>query len=143
MQVAQALHKRLQGEGVQALVKTSGKTGLHLLTPWASAGRREGYDKARDWALGHAQAVCDALPDLATTHRLKASRGQRVYIDTVQNALGHHVVPPYVLRAVPQATISTPLKWSEVTARLNPRKFTPKTIFGRLERAGDIMSSLL
>jgi bifunctional non-homologous end joining protein LigD len=55
-------------------------------------------------------------------------------VDVVQNAKGHHAVPPYVLRAVPEATVSTPLTWREVTPALDPKKFTLKTVFRRLAR---------
>jgi len=47
---------------------------------------------------------------------------------------GHHAVPPYVLRVVPYATVSTPLQWQELTPELDPRKFTLKTLFRRLSR---------
>jgi DNA polymerase Ligase (LigD) len=43
-------------------------------------------------------------------------------------------VPPYVLRAVSQATVSTPLTWSELTPALDPRRYNLKTIFRRLAR---------
>ena len=79
-------------------MKTSGKTGLHVLVPWERATE---YAEARAWALAMAQRVVDTLPDYATTERSKAKRGTRVYIDVLQNAKGHHAVPPYVLRAVP------------------------------------------
>jgi bifunctional non-homologous end joining protein LigD len=62
----------------------------------------------------------------------------------MQNVKGRHAVPPYVLRAVPGATVSTPLRWREVTANLNPAKFTCKTIFRRLARQKrDPMTALL
>jgi bifunctional non-homologous end joining protein LigD len=66
--------------------------------------------------------------------RSKAKRGGKLYLDVMQNARGHHVVPPYVLRAVPDATVSTPLKWNELTAALTPAKFDLKSIFRRLSR---------
>ena len=69
------------------------------------------------------------MPDRATVEIRKAKRGGRVYIDVLQNARGHHAVPPYVLRAVPGATVSTPLDWREVTAKLDPGAFTLKTVF--------------
>jgi bifunctional non-homologous end joining protein LigD len=55
-----------------------------------------------------------------------------VYVDVMQNAKGRHAVPPYVLRAVPAATVSTPLRWQEVTPELDPSQFTLKSIFRRL-----------
>ena len=99
-------------------MKTSGKTGLHVLTPWTQEG---GFDEARAWALELAENVAEAMPERATVEIRKAKRGDRVYIDVLQNARGHHAVPPYVLRAVPGATISTPLDWKEVTDRPRPR----------------------
>jgi bifunctional non-homologous end joining protein LigD len=139
--VAKALHRILQAEGQQAFVKTSGKTGLHVLAPWA---READYDQARAWALGIAQRVVDVLPDQATTERSKAKRGKRVYVDILQNAKGHHAVPPYVLRAVPGAPVSTPLRWQELTSHLDPKAYNFKTIFQRLARqAHDPMAGLL
>jgi bifunctional non-homologous end joining protein LigD len=139
--VARELHDVLRGEGVEAFVKTSGKTGLHILTPWQEDA---GYDQARAWAEEIAARVVEALPEQATLDRLKAKRGRRVYVDVVQNARGHHVVPPYVLRAVPGAPVSTPLEWRELTARLDPAQFNLKTMFRRLARQKrDPMAGLL
>jgi len=64
----------------------------------------------------------------------KAKRGGRVYIDVLQNARGYHAVPPYVLRPTPGAKVSTPLRWAELTAALDPKRFTLKTVPGRLAR---------
>jgi len=129
--VARRLRQVLEGQRRPPVVKTSGKTGLHLLVPWKEKG---GYDAARAWAHALADQVADDLPTQATVDIRKAKRGPRVYIDTMQNARGHHAVPPYVLRAVPAATVSTPLRWDEVTPELDPGKFTLATIFRRLAR---------
>lgn len=129
--VAANLHEILKEERIEPYVKTSGKTGLHVLTAWAGKG---GYDQARAWAQKMARRVVEALPEQATIERSKAKRGRRVYVDVMQNALGHHAVPPYVLRAVPAASVSTPLDWKEVTPALDPTEFNLKTIFRRLAR---------
>jgi bifunctional non-homologous end joining protein LigD len=139
--VARELHTVLKGEGVRPFVKTSGKTGLHVLVPWTGDG---GYDKARGWAQGVAGRVVEALPELATVEVRKAGRGSRVYVDTLQNARGHHAVPPYVLRAVPGAPVSTPLHWRELTPGLDPGQFNLRTIFTRLARQkSDPMAPLI
>ena len=139
--VAKVLHRILQAEGHKAFVKTSGKTGLHVLTPWETEAE---YDEARAWALGMAQRVVEVLPDQATTERRKAKRGKRVYVDVMQNAKGHHAVPPYVLRAVPGAPVSTPLRWQELTPELDPKAYNLTTIFRRLARQPhDPMAGLL
>jgi bifunctional non-homologous end joining protein LigD len=129
--VAQRLRDILDEEGTWPLVKTSGKTGLHVLVPLEQDG---GYDAARGWVEEVAGRVVEALPDVATTERSKAKRDGRVYVDVMQNARGHHAVPPYVLRAVPGAPVSTPLAWREVTPELDPARFNLKTIFRRLAR---------
>jgi bifunctional non-homologous end joining protein LigD len=129
--VALGLRKVLKDEDKQAFVKTSGKSGLHVQVPWRQEG---GYEEARAWARELANRVVEELPDKATTDIRKVKRGPRVYVDTMQNARGHHAVPPYVLRAVPPATISTPLEWTEVTPALDPARFTITTIFRRLTR---------
>ncbi len=129
--VARRLHQELSAEGREAVVKTSGKTGLHVLVPWWEKG---GYEEARKWALGVAGRVASAMPETATVEIRKAKRGGRVYIDVLQNALGKHVVPPYVLRPVPGATVSTPLRWPEVKAGLDPKRFTLRTVPARLAR---------
>ena len=74
------------------------------------------------------------MPKQATVDIRKAKRGERVYIDVLQNARGHHAVPPYVLRAVPGATVSTPLDWKEVAEGLDPRAFTLKKALARFTR---------
>jgi bifunctional non-homologous end joining protein LigD len=129
--VARQLREVLEEEGAEPLLKTSGKTGLHVLVPWRAEG---GYDEARGWATDIAARVVEALPKQATIERSKAGRSGRVYVDVMQNARGHHAVPPYVLRAVPGAPVSTPLAWRELTPRLDPGRFNIKTIFTRLRR---------
>jgi len=132
VKVAKALHEILDEEGIENFVKTSGKSGLHVLIPWNS--KSGGFDKARGFAAGIAQRVADALPKIATTERSISARGARVYVDAMQNAKGKHAVPPYVLRATEGATASMPLKWSELTAKLSPRQFDLKTALKRFAR---------
>jgi len=127
--VARELHRLLKLLRVKSYLKTTGKSGLHVLVPCQHSWD---YDEARDWAMQIARQVVDALPDTATVERSKAKRGESVYVDVVQNALGRHAVPPYALRPVPRAAVSTPLRWNELTAKLNPEKFNLKTILRRL-----------
>jgi bifunctional non-homologous end joining protein LigD len=139
--VAKELHRILDDEGVAGVPKTSGKTGLHVLVAWTQRG---GFDEAREWARSLAARVCEALPDLATIEIRKAKRDRRVYVDTLQNAKGHHAVPPYVIRPVVGAPVSMPLAWDEVTSRLRPGQFTLRTALRRLSRQkADPIAALL
>jgi bifunctional non-homologous end joining protein LigD len=138
--VARRLHEELKGEGRPAVVKTSGKTGLHVLVPW----REGGYTEARAWALAVATRVAEVLPGQATVEVRKGKRGGRVYLDVLQNARGHHVVPPYVLRAVPGAPVSMPLSWRELRDDLDPAAFNLRTVPRLLaRRRSDPMAALL
>ncbi len=139
--VARRIHEELKAEGLQAALKTSGKSGLHILVPWQKEG---GYDEARAWALTVAKKVVAALPDKATVDIRKVKREGRVYIDVVQNARGHHVVPAYVLRPVPGAPVSMPISWDELSEDLDPARFNLRTALKYLEsRKGDPMALLL
>jgi bifunctional non-homologous end joining protein LigD len=129
--VAQTVHRILDHEGVTAFVKTSGKSGLHVLTAWR---RRGDFDEARRWAAEIAARVVEAMAEVATNEVRKTKRRGRVYVDVAQNARGHHAVPPYVVRPVPAATVSTPLQWKELTASLDPKRFTVRTVPARIAR---------
>lgn len=131
--VAQHLHDVFKELKIEATLKTSGKTGLHILVPWPPTRKIVGdYDDARAWALGIAKRAVAECPEIATIERSKAKRQGKVYIDVIQNARGHHAVPPYVLRGVPEATVSTPLDWNELNEKLDPKQFNIRTIFTRL-----------
>jgi bifunctional non-homologous end joining protein LigD len=129
VEVAKKVHRLLKPQRARCYVKTSGKTGLHVLMPCGECGD---YQAAREWAMRIASQLVEALPDIATTERSKVNRGERVYVDVMQNVRGHHVVPPYSLRPVPYAGVSTPLRWSELSTTLDPSKFNLKTMFRRL-----------
>jgi bifunctional non-homologous end joining protein LigD len=140
VRIANTLGDLLDARKIESFPKTSGKSGLHVLVPWRD---KSGYDEARAWAMEVAEELVRSLPDLATVERHKAEREGRVYVDVIQNARGHHAVPPYVLRATPQASVSTPLDWKEVNARLDPKRFTLATVGRRQKGKPDPMASLI
>ena len=140
--VAKKVHELLDEEGVENFVKTTGKSGLHVETPWDK--KRGDYAAAREWALAIANRVAAALPKIATTERMIAKRGNRVYVDVMQNSEGKHAVPPYVIRATANGSVAMPLDWSELTARLTPGKFDLKTAMKRiLGMKADPLAALL
>jgi bifunctional non-homologous end joining protein LigD len=139
VRLASELHDVLDDQRVKSYPKTSGKSGLHVTVPWKQPGD---FAAARAWATEQAQKLVAAFPKLATLERLKEKRRGRVYVDVIQNAEGHHIVPPYVLRAVPGATVSAPLDWKEVTPELDPAKFTTHEMLERVKRRGDLMADL-
>ncbi len=118
IEVANAIRALCEEIGLPSYVKTTGSTGLHILVP---LGRRCTFEQSRSLAqlIGH--VVVRELPDTATMTRNIASRGERVYIDWLQNRHGQLMVSPLSVRPLDGAPVSMMLEWSEVTSGLDPQ----------------------
>ncbi|WP_408888059.1 DNA ligase D [Myxococcus faecalis] len=138
--VALALRGLLEEQGLDSYPKTSGKRGLHVMIPLAPGHT---YAKVQAHADALAHALEARLGELATTVRGIRARKGRLYLDAGQNARGKTVVAPYSLRAKEGAPFSAPLKWSEVTRRLDPARFNLRTLEKRLDKVGDLFAPAL
>jgi bifunctional non-homologous end joining protein LigD len=83
-----------------------------------------------------ARLVLRELADIATITRHITRRGDKVYLDYLQNRHGQLIVAPFSVRPLPGAPVSMPLTWDEVNEDLNPRAFTIKTAIDRMEKLG-------
>lgn len=137
---AQTVKKLLDEAKIESFVKTSGKTGLHILIP---LGARYTFTQTKQFAEVLANMASQRLPHTTSVVRSPEKREKKVYIDFLQNRFGQTITAPYSLRPVPNAPVSTPLDWDEVTTKLSPTDFTIKNIFKRLEKKGDIWKKLL
>jgi bifunctional non-homologous end joining protein LigD len=136
--VARTVRKVVEEAGGHCLVKTSGKTGIHVIVPLRA---RHDFAEVRGVAKVIARLVNRQLPKL-TTRRPNAGRHSRkIYIDYVRNSFSQTLAAPYSLRAFPAATVSTPLEWRELSKGMRPSRYTLRTIFRRLNREGDIWRS--
>src|SRR5437660_1461028 len=120
--------------GLPTGIKTSGSTGLHVLIP---LGRQVTYEQSRTLGGLLARVIAAELPEIATVTRQVQKRGGKVYLDYVQNGHGRLLVAPYSVRPLPGAPVSMPLKWSEVTLKLDIKKFTIKTAPARMKKLGE------
>jgi bifunctional non-homologous end joining protein LigD len=116
--------------------KTSGKRGIHILVPLAGGYTHE---EANQFACSIGAAITARVPEFTMERALNARRG-RLYLDCMQNAYGKTIVAPYSLRAIDGAPVSAPLKWDEVTKKLDPKKFNLRTVPGRLAKVGDLFA---
>jgi bifunctional non-homologous end joining protein LigD len=130
---AQVLHRVCESVGLPNYVKTTGKTGLHILLP---LGRQCTYEQSRMLGELLARVVLRELADIATITRHVTKRGDKVYLDYLQNRHGQTIVAPFSVRPLPGATVSMPLVWQEVDASLDPRTFTIANGIARMERMG-------
>ncbi|HEY8080065.1 MAG TPA: non-homologous end-joining DNA ligase [Labilithrix sp.] len=138
--LAKTLRELLDACGLPGFPKTSGQSGLHVLVP---LGRGQTFETARALADLFGRLLVERHPKIATMERVKERRGAKVYVDTGQVGQTRAIVAPYSVRAVAGATVSTPLEWDEVDAKLDPRAFTMKTVPKRVAKRGDSMRELL
>ena len=113
---------------------------MHIFMP---LGAKYTYKQARQSGKILAQMVNQRLPDITSLERHPAKRQKKVYIDYLQNGQGQTLAAPYSVRPTPETTVSMPLRWDEVTAKLDPSKFTIQTIGKRLDKVGDLWEPVL
>ena len=140
IKVAQTLHQVLEEIEVPSFCKTSGATGLHITIP---LGAKYSFDQSKRFAELIAAIVHRRLPKIVTLERALAKRRGKIYIDCYQNNYSQTVAAPYSVRARVGATVSTPLKWSEVKKGLDPKKYTIKNVPARIEKLGDLYAQVL
>src|SRR5438876_1123054 len=129
--VAKAVRALCDDIGLPTGIKTSGSTGLHVLIP---LGRQVTYEQSRTLGGLLARVIAAELPEIATVTRQVQKRDGKVYLDYVQNGHGRLLVAPFSARPLPGAPVSMPLRWSEVTPKLDIRKFTIKTAPARMQK---------
>jgi bifunctional non-homologous end joining protein LigD len=127
------LHRICESVGLPSFVKTTGKTGLHIMLP---LGRQCTYEQSRMLGELLARCVLRELNDIATITRHVTKRGDKVYLDYLQNRHGQTIVTPLSARPLPGAPVSMPLQWDEVNDSLDPKAFTIKNAVERMERFG-------
>jgi len=133
VRTAIVLRKLCESIQLPHYIKTTGKTGLHILLP---LGRQCTYAQSRTLGELLARVVLRELGDIATITRHVTKRGDKVYLDYLQNRTGQTIVAPFSVRPLPGATVSMPLLWDEVDQSLDPRAFTIKTALDRMEKLG-------
>lgn len=117
-----------------SFIKTSGGSGLHILIP---LGGQCDHEQSKQIAELLARVLVDRLPAIATTLRSIPARKGRVYVDALQNGRGKLLAAPYSVRPHPGAPVSTPLNWSEVSAKLDVRRHNLRTVPKRLEKLSE------
>jgi bifunctional non-homologous end joining protein LigD len=125
--------------GLECFPKTSGSKGIHVLVP---VERRYIYADTRRFAEIVAGALARTHRGLVTTEWSKAKR-RGVLVDANQNGEGKTIASVYSVRPRSGATVSTPLRWDEVTTDLDPTAFTMEAVLARVERHGDLYAPVL
>ena len=125
--------KNLMDEmGLCGFAKTSGSRGMHVN---ARIQQRWTFTEVRRAALAFSREIERRLPKLATSKWWKEER-HGVFLDYNQNAKDRTTCSAYSIRPLPDARVSTPLRWEEVPD-CNPEEFTVLTVPKRFAEIGD------
>ena len=125
--------KNLMDEmGLRGFPKTSGSRGMHVN---ARIQQRWTFTEVRRAALAFSREIERRLPKLATSKWWKEER-HGVFLDYNQNAKDRTTCSAYSIRPLPDARVSTPLRWDEVPD-CDPEDFTVLTVPKRFAEMGD------
>jgi bifunctional non-homologous end joining protein LigD len=132
MDVAMVAKAVLEDFGLTAWPKTSGSRGFHI---YARIEPRWPFTDVRRAAVALAREVERRAPGIATSKWWKEER-HGVFVDYIQNAKDRTIASAYSIRPLPDARVSTPLRWDEV-ADCDPAAFTIDTVPTRFAEVGD------
>ena len=139
IQVAKTTHDIFEELKVPAYLKTSGATGFHI---YVYLKKKYTYHVARDFIELVAQMVQERHPDTTSLVRDPKKRKGMIYLDFLQNRRGQTIASPYSLRPKEGATVSTPLRWEELTPKLRIADYNIKTILKRVQEVDNPWATL-
>ena len=101
-----------------------------------------GFKDVRRAALAFAREVERRAPDDVTTTWWRKDRDpHHLFVDYNQNARDHTIAAAYSVRGVPDARVSTPIRWDEVDDA-DPHDFTIFTVPARFAELGDLHADI-
>ena len=137
--VAAVVHEVLDELGAVGFPKTSGGSGLHV---YVRIAPEHDFTTLRRAALAFAKEVERRAPTEVTTAWWRKDRDPTaVFVDYNQNARDHTIAAAYSVRGVPDATVSTPVRWDEVDD-VEPADFTIRTVPARYAEVGDLHAGI-
>ena len=138
-EVAFWLHELLEGMRLESIVKTSGKTGLHVFVP---IRRTIDFDAAREVSELVGRHLMRKHPKDITLEWSVPKRTGKIFMDYNMNVRGKTLNVAYSPRGAPGAPVSMPLTWEEL-AGAHPLDFRLTNVAERLRQAGDRWSEAL
>ncbi|MBA2462866.1 MAG: hypothetical protein H0V45_14060 [Actinobacteria bacterium] len=139
VRAARLVREALEQLELRSYVKTSGADGIHVLVPIT---RRHGFDQTHGFAEAVSKRLAAENPGVITTEWLKRKR-VGVLIDYHQNGAGKTIASAYSARPKEGAPVSTPLRWEELTATLDPRQLGMEAVLRRVDEHGDLFEPVL
>ncbi|HSQ02895.1 MAG TPA: non-homologous end-joining DNA ligase, partial [Burkholderiales bacterium] len=132
-EVAFRLRELLQSMSLEPIVKTSGKTGLHVFVP---IRRTLDFDAARQVSELVGRHLVRLYPKDITVEWSVPKRTGKIFIDYNMNVRGKTLNVAYSPRGEPGAPVSMPLTWDELP-QAHPLDFRITNVMQRLWQNGD------
>lgn len=132
-EVAFRLRELLQSMSLEPIVKTSGKTGLHVFVPIA---RTMDFDQARKVSELVGRHLMKLHPRDITMEWSVPKRTGKIFMDYNMNVRGKTLNVAYSPRGVTGAPVSMPLTWDELQ-NAHPLDFRLTNAAQRLAETGD------
>jgi bifunctional non-homologous end joining protein LigD len=132
-EVAFRLRDLLRSMSLDAVVKTSGKTGLHVFVP---IRRTIDFDAAREVSELVGRHLMRLYPKDITLEWAVPKRTGKIFMDYNMNVRGKTLNVAYSPRGAPGAPVSMPLDWDEL-AGAHPLDFRITNAAERLAQTGD------
>src|SRR5262249_9777521 len=126
---AGAVRDRLRSRGLKSFVKTWGGKGLHVTVPVEPSAT---WAEAKSFTASIAEAMAADERDSYVATIANRARPGRVFIDYLRSDRGSPAVAASSARASPQASVSTPLAWDELSEGLRSDHFTVGNVRHRL-----------
>ena len=130
-----AFHVRevLNSMGLEPIVKTSGKTGLHVFLP---IRRTIDFDAARHISESVGRHLLRLHPNDITLEWSVPKRTGKIFMDYNMNVRGKTLNVAYSPRGAPGAPVSMPLTWDEL-ANAHPLDFCLSNAADQVSSTGD------
>ncbi|HUQ19448.1 MAG TPA: DNA polymerase domain-containing protein [Gemmatimonadaceae bacterium] len=122
----------LEEVGLVGWAKTSGSRGMHVN---ARIQQQWSFTEVRRAALAFSREIERRAPSIATSKWWKEER-HGVFLDYNQNAKDRTTCSAYSIRPLPDARVSAPLEWNEISD-CDPADFTALTMPARFKAIGD------
>ncbi len=132
-EVAFRLKELLQSMALEAIVKTSGKTGLHVFLP---IRRAIDFETARAISESVGRHLMRLHPKDVTLEWSVPKRTGKIFMDYNMNVRGKTLNVAYSPRGAPGAPVSMPLTWDELE-KAHPLDFRLTNAAEILARTGD------
>ena len=137
--IARVARELLDEIGAVGWPKTTGGKGVHV---YVRIAPEHGFTDVRRAALAFAREVERRAPDDVTTTWWRKDRDPaKLFVDYNQNARDHTIAAAYSVRGVPDARVSTPIRWDEVDD-VDPANFTIRSVPTRFAQLGDLHADI-